>query len=46
MDKLLKITTINGKILTLCERFLGKGSDVACFAKKENGWMKMDVFHG
>jgi len=44
MDKLLKITTVNEKILTLCKNFREKA--VTWHALQKNGWMKMDVFHG
>jgi len=48
MDKLLKISTVNGKILILHKKNSRKGIDKACFANKrkwfdENGcvpWMK------
>jgi len=45
MDKLLKVTTMNGKILTLCKNFRERAVTWHAFQKKENGWMKMDVFH-
>jgi len=46
MDKLLKITTIYGKILTICENFRKKAAMWHALQKKGNGWMEMDVYHG
>jgi len=50
MDKLLKITTVNGKILTLCKKFRERAMMWHTFYKKwmdENGcvpWMKTSGF--
>jgi len=44
MDKLLKITMINGKILALYKKFRERAVKWHAFQKNE--WMKMDVFHG
>jgi len=39
MDKLVKITTVYGKILTICEKFRGRVATWLALPKKGNGWM-------
>jgi len=48
MDKLLKITMVNRKILTLYKNFRETAVTWHALQKKENGcvpWMKRVVFH-
>jgi len=42
MGKLLKITTVYGKILAICENFRKKATTWHALQKKGNGWMEMD----
>jgi len=39
MDKLIKITMVYGKMLTICEKFREKATTWHALQKKGNGWM-------
>jgi len=39
MDKLVKNTTVYGKILTICEKYRGRVATWHALPPKENKWM-------
>jgi len=39
VDKLVKFTTVYGKMLTIREKFRGRASTWLGLPKQENGWM-------